>query len=204
MNGKGQFEVWNEEELYERTVDGWDVFVTKEGNGYAVFGTETKSARTFILSFSQDRDRAIEFATIVNPKEAGKLVVLSIQGRAQAGPKAGAQAGEVSMGCDTAAAPPLTRRFKKKPIVVQAVQWRGKNLREVIDFTGLHESARKWTWEVYERVVEDEGLKVFTNGEPHVASIGDWIVERGRGDHIVYNQDLFESVYEMIDSGIRA
>lgn len=76
MESKSQFELWVDDELYERTVDGWDIFVTSEGNGYAVFGTEKGSADTFIFSFSQDRDLAIEYATIVKPKQAGKLEVI--------------------------------------------------------------------------------------------------------------------------------
>jgi hypothetical protein len=49
--------------------------------------------------------------------------------------------------------------FRKKPIINEAVQWTGDNLREIIDFTGLHPSAQKWTWEEYEEVVKREGKK---------------------------------------------
>lgn len=53
-------------------------------------------------------------------------------------------------------------KYRKKPVVIEAVQWTGDNLRDIIDFTGLHESAKKWTWEEYEKVVALQGLKIFT------------------------------------------
>jgi len=34
-------------------------------------------------------------------------------------------------------------KYRKKPVVIEAVQWTGDNLRDIIDFTGLHESAKK-------------------------------------------------------------
>jgi len=65
------------------------------------------------------------------------------------------------------------RFFRKKPVVVRAIQWTGDNLKEVIDFTGLHPSARKWTWEEFCEVVRREGLKIFTPEGPMRAEIGD-------------------------------
>ena len=38
-------------------------------------------------------------------------------------------------------------KYRKIPVVIEAVQWNGKNLKEIISFTGLHSSANKWTWE---------------------------------------------------------
>ncbi len=80
MAEKQQFELRTEEELYERSVGEWDVFVTEEGNGHAVFCTEQKGSSTYIatylLSFSQNRDRAIEFATTVDPDTAEKVQVI--------------------------------------------------------------------------------------------------------------------------------
>ena len=57
-----------------------------------------------------------------------------------------------------------------------SVTWRGDNLREVIDTTGLHPSAKKWTWEEYEDVVRREGLKVFTGASKVMVAVGDTII----------------------------
>ena len=69
------------------------------------------------------------------------------------------------------------KNIEKKPIVIEAIQWTGDNLREVIDFTGLHPSARKWTWEKFENVVRKDGLKIFTPKGARRANIGDYIVK---------------------------
>lgn len=54
------------------------------------------------------------------------------------------------------------KKFRKKPVVIEAIQWTGDNLEDIIKFTGLHHSALKWTWEEYQKVVRQEGLKIFT------------------------------------------
>lgn len=88
--------------------------------------------------------------------------------------------------------------FQKKPVVIEAVQWKGDNLREVIDFTSLHESARKWTWEEYEKVVAEEGLKIFTLEGPLNASIGDWVIRGVRGEFYPCKPDIFKETYDPV------
>lgn len=51
----------------------------------------------------------------------------------------------------------MIKTYRKKPIDVKAIRWTGENLREVIDFTGLHESALKWTWNEYVDIVANAG-----------------------------------------------
>lgn len=62
------------------------------------------------------------------------------------------------------------KKYVKKPVVITAIKWTGDNLKEVISFTGLHESALHWAWEEYEEVVRKEGLKIFTLEGSHLAS----------------------------------
>ena len=57
----------------------------------------------------------------------------------------------------------IVGKFRKKPVLIDAIQWLGNNLKEVIEFTGLNESAKKWSWEQYEKVVAEDGLKIFTS-----------------------------------------
>jgi len=68
------------------------------------------------------------------------------------------------------------------PVTVQVVQWAGDNLEEVISFTGLHPSARKWTWEEFKEVVRKEGLKIFTFEGPKMAVVGDYIIKDRNGE----------------------
>ena len=97
---------------------------------------------------------------------------------------------------------PSVRRYKKKPVVVFAIRWTGNNLKDVIAFTGLHESAKKWTWEEYEEVVRKEGLKIFTLEGPLMASIGDMIVRGIAGEFYPCKPDIFKNTYEEIDDDL--
>lgn len=91
-------------------------------------------------------------------------------------------------------------KFRKKPVVIDAIQWNGSNLSEVIKFTGLHHSAQKWTWEEYEGVVVRDGLKIFTLEGPLNASVGDWIIRGVHGEFYPCKPDIFEKTYEPVES----
>lgn len=86
--------------------------------------------------------------------------------------------------------------FRKKPVVIEAIQWDGLNLKEIIDFSGLHNSANKWTWEEYEEVVKQDGLKIFTLEGRMDASVGDYIIKGVNGEFYPCKPDIFEKTYE--------
>ena len=90
------------------------------------------------------------------------------------------------------------KRYRKKPVVIEALLWTGSNLKEIINFTGLNESARKWTWEEYEQVVASEGLKIFTLEGPLMASIGDFIIKGVKDEFYPCKPDIFEATYDDI------
>jgi hypothetical protein len=90
------------------------------------------------------------------------------------------------------------KEYRKKPVVVDAVEWTGENLREVIEFTGLHPSALKWTWEEYREVVQKEGLKIFTLEGPLHASTGDFIMKGVAGEFYPIKPEIFHATYEEV------
>ena len=90
-------------------------------------------------------------------------------------------------------------KYRKKPVVIEAIRWTGDNLKEIIDFTCLHHSAYKWTWEEYEQVVKNEGLKIFTLEGTHMASIGDMIIKGVQGEFYPCKPDIFEQTYEPVE-----
>lgn len=90
-------------------------------------------------------------------------------------------------------------KFRKKPVVIEAVQWTGDNLEEVIAFSGLHPSAYKWTWEEYVQYVKQHGLKIFTLEGRMDASIGDWIIKGVNGEFYPCKPDIFEATYELVE-----
>ena len=92
-------------------------------------------------------------------------------------------------------------KFRKKPVVIEAIQWTGNNLREIIGFTTLHPSARKWSWEEYENVVRKEGLKIFTLEGSLMAGLGDWIIKGVKGEFYPCKPDIFEQTYGPVEPG---
>lgn len=91
-------------------------------------------------------------------------------------------------------------QYRKKPVVIEAVQWTGDNLIEVIRHTGQHASASNLKWEEYEDLVSREGLKIFTLEGAMMASVGDWIIKGVKGECYPCKPDVFNITYEAIDS----
>jgi hypothetical protein len=89
--------------------------------------------------------------------------------------------------------------FRKKPLVIEAVEWTGENLREVIDLIGLHPSVKDWPWEEYENVVRIDGLKIFTLEGPLMADVGDHIIKGIQGEAYPIKPDIFEKTYEPVE-----
>lgn len=89
-------------------------------------------------------------------------------------------------------------KYRKKPVVIEAIQWIGSNLKEIIDFIGLHQSAQKWTWEEYEQVVSTDGLKIFTLEGTMNADINDFIIKGVQGEFYPCKPDIFEKTYELV------
>ena len=78
-------------------------------------------------------------------------------------------------------------RFTKKPVTIEAIQWTGKNLREVIAFTdGQADEAR-------------DGLKIYTLEGKMLANVGDWIIRGVKGEYYPCKPDIFEATYSPAD-----
>lgn len=95
------------------------------------------------------------------------------------------------------------KKFRKKPVVIEAIQWTGDNLEDIIKFTGLHHSALKWTWEEYQEVVRQEGLKIFTPEGSYMATIGDYIIKGVKGEFYPCKPDIFEETYDEVKDDTR-
>lgn len=91
-------------------------------------------------------------------------------------------------------------QFRKKPVTISAIQWTGKNLREVIAFTDGPPDTRTahagMAWDAYADLVERDGLKIFTlEGKMH-ASVGDWIIRGVKGEFYPCKPDIFAATYD--------
>lgn len=92
----------------------------------------------------------------------------------------------------------MVKEYRKKPVVIKAIKWEGWNLGQVIDFTGLHRSARKMLWCEYERLVEREGLRIFTLEGKMNAEIEDFIIKGIQGEFYPCKPDIFAKTYEEV------
>ncbi len=92
-----------------------------------------------------------------------------------------------------------TEIYRRKPTEIMTVRWTGDNLREVIDFTGLHPSAQHMTWNEYALLVAREGLMLFTREGKMKASVGDWIILDVAGYPYACKPDHFEANYERVE-----
>jgi hypothetical protein len=88
-------------------------------------------------------------------------------------------------------------KFRKKPVVIDAIQWKGDNLIQVIRFTGLNTSASHFKWDEYEQLVLEEGLKIFTLEGKMSAGVGDWIIKGVKGEFYPCKEDIFNMTYEL-------
>jgi hypothetical protein len=97
----------------------------------------------------------------------------------------------------------MISKFKKKPVVIEAIQWTGENLAEVLAFTGKHPSWDKWfkSFEQYEAHVRNDGsiFKIITFEGTMDAIPNDWIIRGVKGEHYPCKPDIFESTYERVE-----
>lgn len=85
-------------------------------------------------------------------------------------------------------------RWKKKPVVIDAIQWTGTNLQEVNAFMGNPmEDLNYMTWEHF---VDEHGLHIATLEGDMRASIGDFIIKGVKGEFYPCKPDIFYATYE--------
>ena len=82
-------------------------------------------------------------------------------------------------------------RFRKKPVVIEAMKVLRENLTEV----------RKWVGvaPLYDRDYEAVYLIIPTLEGDHRANEGDWIVKGIKGEFYPCKPDIFEATYEPVD-----
>ena len=95
-------------------------------------------------------------------------------------------------------------KYRKKPVVIEAVRWTGENLAEVLAFTGKHPDWYKWfdSFEHYEAHVraDDSVFKIKTREGTMVASPGDWIIKGVAGEFYPCKPDIFAATYEPMET----
>jgi hypothetical protein len=81
-------------------------------------------------------------------------------------------------------------KYRKKPVVIEAVQWNGTNVKEVFDFM-------KWRNASHD---ERQGLVIHTLEGNHDATPGDFIIKGVKGEFYPCKPDIFAMTYESADA----
>lgn len=81
-------------------------------------------------------------------------------------------------------------RYKKKPVIIDAVQWTGNNIEELKEFMNAasHE---------YDSINNSLNIKTL-EGTMH-AEVDDYIIKGVKGEFYPCKPDIFEATYEAIE-----
>jgi hypothetical protein len=81
-------------------------------------------------------------------------------------------------------------KFRKKPVVIEAVQWTGLNYEALMVWargSGIHWSGTEQT------------LTVPTLEGPLIATVNDWIIRGVKGEFYPCKPDIFAATYEPVE-----
>ena len=90
-------------------------------------------------------------------------------------------------------------KYRKKPVVIEAVLWTGKNHREIWNFlTGKEDEYIRTDADTFyiDHSKVEGGLVINTLEGEHIASIGDYIIKGVNGEFYPCKPDIFEKTYE--------
>jgi hypothetical protein len=77
-------------------------------------------------------------------------------------------------------------KYRKKPVVIEAIQWTGKNCAEIANFVD----------DSIPVIMFDKPLTVITLEGQHKASINDWIIKGVKGEFYPCKPDIFAATYD--------
>lgn len=95
-------------------------------------------------------------------------------------------------------------KYRKIPVVIEAIQWTGDNQREMFDFLTNYEKTDDHMSVSGEHFVIDHnavkgGLIIKTLEGNHVANIGDYIIKGIAGEFYPCKPDIFKDTYEVAE-----
>jgi hypothetical protein len=80
----------------------------------------------------------------------------------------------------------MVAAYRKKPMVIQALQWKGDNEVEVLQFCSKC------------FIVTGDSLKINTLEGTMSASVGDYIIKGVEGEFYACKPDIFKKTYESV------
>ena len=91
-------------------------------------------------------------------------------------------------------------KYRKKPVVIEAVQWNGLNLEEIKEFVGdsmIYEISDA-AWKVG-KGAPAVYMEIETLEGNHKCNIGDYIIKGVKGEFYPCKPDIFMQTYERVE-----
>ena len=90
--------------------------------------------------------------------------------------------------------------YRKKPVIIEAIQWNGNNLEEVMKFIGSEFEYQEKTSYATNKFYFDvfRGLRLNTLEGKMNVSINDYIIKGIQGEFYPCKPDIFELTYEKV------
>lgn len=82
----------------------------------------------------------------------------------------------------------MLRKFRKKPVVIEAIQWLGNNFTELEEFGSERDIVSN----------PDGTLTIATLEGNHTAQKRDWIIRGVKGEVYPCKPDIFDQTYEEV------
>lgn len=82
----------------------------------------------------------------------------------------------------------MVKQYRKKPVVIEALEWTGENQGELYEFVPAHV-----------RREEEDGLYITTLEGDHFANIGDFIIKGVKGEFYPCKPDIFALTYDEVE-----
>lgn len=88
-------------------------------------------------------------------------------------------------------------KYRKKPVVIEAIQWTRDNYEEVLEFT--NESCSSIFCEYLEVGKRYHYIYINTLEGTMKAEVGDYIIKGIKGEFYPCRKDIFEETYEKVE-----
>lgn len=90
------------------------------------------------------------------------------------------------------------KKYRKKPVIIEAVQWNGENFDECMNFMG-ETCGNKVAYEDYKELcLSSKEIIIHTLEGDMIASKGDYIIKGINGEFYPCKPDIFTKTYEEI------
>ena len=87
-------------------------------------------------------------------------------------------------------------KFRKKPVVIEAIEWNGKNFDEVMNFMQEFHGHKLNYENAEELAYKTKELNIKTLEGVMVASCGDMIIKGIKGEFYPCKPDIFNATYD--------